>query len=391
MEENNIETQVVHGGEQRFKYGNSITNPIFQASTYVFKDTDELCSYMEGTLAREEYGRYGNPTLDVVESKLAHLDQGEEALLFSSGMNAICTTLFALLDNGSHMIITNNSYRRTRQFIMEILSKFGIEYSLVDPNHEAIEKAIRPNTRLIISESPTNPYLRVLDLVKFVAVAKKHNVISMIDSTLSSPYNQRPLDYGVDLVTHSATKYLGGHNDLLAGVIVGNKSPIMDEIRLYRGILGGILDANTSYLLIRGLKTFALRLKQQNKNGLILAKHLEAHPKIVRVYYPGLESHPDYSTAKEQLRGFGGLVSFEIDGDLKKTSQFIDQVKIPSIAPSLGGVESLIEQVCLVSYYDQTTEQRRELGIKENLVRYAVGIEDVRDLIDDIDQALKKI
>ncbi len=388
--EKDIYTQSVHGGEVKFKYANSITNPVVHASTYVFKDTEELCDYMEGKLVREEYGRYGNPTLDVAQNKLAELDNGEQALLFPSGMNAVCTTLFALMKQGSHMIITSDSYRRTRQFIKEILSKFGVEFSIVEPSHDAIERAIQSNTILIISESPTNPYLRVLDLYKFVDIAKKHNVISIIDSTLSTPYNQKPIDFGVDIVIHSATKYLGGHNDLLAGCVISNKE-LIANIKLYRGIIGGILDANTAYMLIRGLKTFALRLKQQNQSGIAMARYLEKHPKISKVHYPGLESHVDYYTAREQLKGYGGLISFEIDGDLSKTSNFIDSVKIPSIAPSLGGVESLIEQVCLVSYYDLTTEERLKVGIKENLVRYAIGIESIDDLIEDIDQALKSI
>jgi len=388
--ENNIRTQAVHGGEEKLKKWGSITNPTVQAATYVFKDTEELCDYMEGKLSREEYGRYGNPTLDVAQNKLAELDHGEWALLFSSGMNAVCTTLLALLKQNSHMVITSDSYRRTRQFVKDILAKYGVKYSIVEPTNEAIEKAIQPNTVLVFSESPTNPYLRILDLKKFVATCKKHHVISIIDSTLSTPYNQKPLDFGVDLVIHSATKYFGGHNDLLAGVMVGNGA-LFDEIKLYRGILGGILDANTGYLLIRSLKTFALRIEQQNKNGIALARFLESHPKVHKVHYPGLESHIDYAIAKEQLNGFGGVVSFEIDGDLKKTGQFIDSVKIPAIAPSLGGVESLIEQVCLVSYYELTTEQRLSLGIKDNLVRYAAGIEETEDLIADLEQAFKQI
>lgn len=387
---NNIDTSSVHGGENRDKYAHSITNPIVQASTYTFSDTHELCQYMEGNLAREEYGRYGNPTLDVVESKLAHLDNAEMALIFPSGMNAITTILFTLLKNGSHMIITSDSYRRTRQFVKEILNKFGIDYTIVAPNHEAIEKAITDKTELIFSESPTNPYLRVLDLPKFVEIAKKHNIITVIDSTLSTPYNQKPIDFGIDIVTHSATKYLGGHNDLLAGVVAGRKD-LVEKIEGYRGILGGISDPNTAYLLIRGLKTFALRLEKQNQNAMAIAKYLEAHPKIERVHYPGLESHPDHKVAVEQLSGFGGLISFEINGDIDKTSAFIDKVKIPAIAPSLGGVESLIEQPCYVSFYELTTEQRLAVGIKENLVRFAVGIENADDLIADLDQALAQI
>jgi len=384
-------TLAVHGGEEKNKYADSLINPIVQTSTYSFKNTKELCDYMDGKHPREEYGRYGNPTLRVAQNKLASLDHGIDSILFSSGMTAVCVTLLSLVEEDSHIIITNDSYRRTRQFVRDVLSKFGVEYSVVDPTIKSIESAIQENTTLIFSESPTNPYLRVLDLKGLAEITKKKNIISIIDSTFATPYNQTPLDYGIDLVIHSATKYLGGHNDLMAGVVIGNSDYLLEQIKQYRNIFGGLLDPNSSYLLIRGLKTFALRIQQQNNSGLKLAQYLESHPKILCVHYPGLESHPDYRTAKEQLKGFGGLISFEIDGDIKRTGQFIDNVKIPFIAPSLGGVESLIEQVCLMSYYEMTTKERLEVGIKENLVRYSVGIEDVNDLIADIDQALSKI
>ena len=391
-EKENKSTESVHGGETKFKHMGSLTNPIFQTSTYAFESTSQLRDFMEGRLDREEeYGRYGNPTMDAAQRKLAELDHAQRALLFSSGMNAVCTTLFALLEQGMHIIITNDSYRRTRQFIRDVLSRYGVEFTLVEPTAEAIEKAVQPNTELVISESPTNPYLRVLDFPEFVGVCKKHNLVSVIDSTLATPFNQRVLDYGVDLVIHSATKYLGGHNDLLAGVVTGNSDYHMDNLKQFRDIMGGVVDPNSSYLLIRGMKTLALRMERHNSNALAIARFLESHPKVDRVHYPGLKSHIDHQIAKEQMAGFGGLLSFEIKGDLESCSRFIDSVRVPFLAPSIGGVESLIEQVCLVSYYDLTTEERLAVGIKENLVRFSVGIEDPEDLIADLNQALNKI
>ncbi len=240
---------------------------------------------------------------------------------------------------------------------------------------QAVEAAVQPNTRLLFSEAPTNPYLYIVDLEQIVAIATRHRLRTMIDSTFATPYNQNPLDFGIDLVMHSATKYLGGHNDLMAGVIAGS-TPMISALRQAQGVLGGITDPNTAYLLLRGLKTFALRMQQHNANGCALAAFLETHPKVRRVYYPGLTSHPSHAIARQQMRGFGGVVSFEIDGTLEQTSAFIDALRIPYIAPSLGGVESLVEQPALMSYYELTPEERQRLGISDGLVRYAAGIED---------------
>lgn len=386
-----ISTLAVHGGESRNKSAHAITTAIHQTSTYVFRDTQELCDYMDGKLDRMEYGRYGNPTTRAVELKLAALDHAEDALLFPSGMCATTTTLMALMKQGDHMILTSDSYRRTRQFCLQILSKFGVETSIVDPrDYAALEKAITPKTKLLFSESPTNPYMNVIDLPKVVEIAKRHRIKVVIDSTFATPFNQTPLDYGVDLVLHSATKYLGGHNDLLAGVICGKKD-FVDGIRKFQGILGGIPDPQAAYLLIRGLKTFPLRMERQNASALAIARYLYKHPKISMVYYPGLEHHHNYAVAKAQMSGFGGVVSFEVKATLEQISAFIDHCKIPYIAPSLGGTESLIEQPSLMSFYELTTEERKAVGISDQLVRYAVGVEDTQDLIDDLEQALKVI
>lgn len=391
MEKHGFSTRTVHAGEARDKAGNAVTTAIYQTATYAFRDSHELIEYMEGNIEREEYGRYGNPTQRVAEQKLAALDGGEEALLFSTGMCAITTTLLAMLGRSHHLILTEEGYRRTRQFCRTLLQRLGIEYTFVETgNYPAIEAAIRPTTRLIFSESPTNPHLRVMDLDKLADIGRKHQVKIAIDSTFATPYNQRPLDFGIDLVVHSATKYLGGHNDIMAGVVVGSHG-LVSAIRDMQAMLGGIVDPHTAYLLLRGMKTLGVRMRKQNDNGMAIARFLEAHPRVRRVYYPGLSSHPDYKIACEQMKGFGGVVSFEIDGDLTTTSKFIDHLQIPYIAPSLGGVETLIEQPALMSFYEMASEERAAIGIADELVRLSLGIEDAEDLIADLDQALSNI
>jgi cystathionine gamma-synthase len=306
-------------------------------------------------------------------------------------MAAITNTLLAMLRTGQHVVMTNDCYRRTRQFVGGVLGRFGIESTLVAPDDfQAINDAIIPGkTRMILTESPTNPYMRVMDMEKLVEVAKAHpGVKTLVDATFATPINQRPLEYGVDLVFHSCTKYLAGHNDMLGGVVCG-KAPVLAALRDFRGVMGGILDAHSAYLLIRGLKTLDLRVKRQNESALRIAHWLEAQPKIEKVYYPGLESHPDHDVARRQMAGYGGVISFLVKGGLDATSNFIDRCEIPSIAPSLGGVESLIEQPALMSFYELTTEQRLQIGIRDNLVRFAIGVEDAEDLIADLDQALK--
>jgi cystathionine gamma-synthase len=257
-------------------------------------------------------------------------------------------------------------------------------------DYEALEDAIRPTTRVLLSESPTNPYNRVLNLERFAAIGRRHRVKTVIDATFATPYNVRPLEWGVDLVMHSATKYLGGHNDLLAGAVLGSRE-IVDAVRSLQGITGAIIDPFAAYLLIRGLKTFALRMERQNSNAQALAEFLEADPRITAVHYPGLATHREHDVAKRQMRGFGGVVSFEVRGDLDAASRVVDACTIPHLAVSLGGVESLIEQPAIMSFYELTTEERLEVGIKDNLIRYSVGIEDADDLIADLAQALDRL
>jgi cystathionine gamma-synthase len=388
-------TDAVHAGREAYPY-HALHVPVVQTATYTFDDTADLRSFQEarmwgGARGRTEYGRYGNPTIAACEAKLAALDHGEDALLFGSGMNAVTTALLTLLPTGAHVVIGDDCYRRTRQFCKTFLKRLGIETTVVPMgDFDALEAALRPNTRLIVSESPTNPYLRVVDLVRLTEIARRHGVKTLIDSTFASPVNQCPLDFGVDLVVHSATKYLSGHNDLLAGVVVG-QAGLIHSLRQALGVLGGVADPHTAALLLRGLKTLALRVERQNHSAQAVAEFLAAHPRVTRVWYPGLASHPDHAVARAQMLGFGGVVSFEVDGPLEAASRVVDAFEIPLIAPSLGGVESLVEQPALMSYYELSTEERLAVGIKDNLIRLSVGVEDVTDLLADLGQALDQV
>jgi len=384
-------SRAVHAGEPRTKDSNAIATPIIQSATYTFASTQEIADHFEGRIERQEYGRYGNPTQRVAELKLAALEGAEDGLLFASGMAAITTTLFAMLSKGAHVVVTDDAYRRTRQFLHQVLRRYGVEVSTVPAgDYDRMEEAVRQTTRLIFSESPTNPYNRVLDLERVADIGRRHRVKTVIDSTFATPVNQRPIEFGIDLVIHSGTKYLGGHNDLLAGVVLGS-ADLIAAIREFHGITGAIVDPFAAYLLIRGIKTLALRVARQNDNAQRLAEFLAGHPRVARVHYPGLRTHPEHALATRQMRGFGGVVSFEVRGDLATASRVVDACRIPRIAPSLGGVESLIEQPALMSFYELTTEERRQVGIKDTLLRYSVGIEDADDLVADLAQALETI
>jgi cystathionine gamma-synthase len=382
-------TLSVHGGELRTKPGDSITDPIFCASTYTFRNTQAVIDYIEQQQPREEYGRYGNPGERVAERKLAALEGGEAAVLFSSGMAAIVGLLMAKLNAGDEVIFFDECYHRSREFCAKHLSRFGVKTVQVRAcDYDAMEAAITPRTRLLISESPTNPHLSIVDLDRFAQIGIDHGVETLIDATLATPYNLRPIEYGVDYVLHSVTKYLAGHNDLLAGVVVGSAEKL-EPVRNLRGIMGAVNSPQNCYLLTRGLKTFELRMQRHNENGQRVAEFLEAHPRIEKVYYPGLESHAYHDIARRQMRGFGGLVTFLVrDADWRATANIVDAVRIPRIAPSLGGVESLIEQPLVMSYYQCTPEERRRYGIPDNMIRLSCGIENPEDLIADLAQAL---
>ncbi|HEY2413635.1 MAG TPA: PLP-dependent aspartate aminotransferase family protein [Pirellulaceae bacterium] len=383
-------TLAVHAGEQRQKCVNAITDPIVCSATYTFENTQAVIDYIEQKLDREEYGRYGNPGEKVVERKLAMLDAGEDAVLYASGMAAIVGLLMAKLNAGDEIVFFDECYHRSREFCAKHLSRFGVTTRQVKTcDYEAMAAAISPRTKLLVSESPTNPHLSVVDLEKFAALGQRHGVETLIDATLATPYNAKPLEYGVDYVLHSATKYLGGHNDLLAGVIIGAKEKL-EPVRKLRGIMGAINSPHNIYLLERGLKTFELRMQRHNATGQAIAEFLEVHPRIERVFYPGLESHAYHSIAKRQMLGFGGLVTFLVKGaDWKQTAAVVDACQIARIAPSLGGVESLIEQPLVMSYYEMSPDERVTLGIPDNMIRLSCGIENEEDLIADLKQALE--
>jgi cystathionine gamma-synthase len=288
------------------------------------------------------------------------------------------------------MIIMEDCYRRTVQ-LCDLLGKYGVECTRVQPgDFAALKSAVRPETRILFAESPTNPHLHIADLEALVPFAREHRLRLLIDSTFATPINQRPVEYGVDLVFHSATKYLGGHNDLMAGTVCG-KAPMIQAIKEFRDVIGTNSDPNTAYLLIRGIKTLALRVGQQNATSLRMAQFLEDHANVRRVFYPGLESHPDHGVAQAQMSGFGGVVSFDIEGDLARARAFIHALRLPYLAPSLGGVESLVSHPATVSYSDLDRDERLRIGITDELIRYSVGIEDADDIITDLEQALEAI
>lgn len=386
-----LSTRCVHAGEARQKPGDAITDAIFCASTYTFESNQAVIDYLEQDQQREEYGRYGNPNERVVERKLAELEGGESAILFTTGMSAFVTLMLSKLNAGDEVVFFDECYHRSREFCVKHLSRFGVTTRQIPMgDYDAFEAAINEKTKLLVSESPTNPHLSVVDLEAFVAIGRRHGVETMIDATLATPFNLNPLQFGVDYVQHSATKYLGGHNDLLAGVLIGDQKKL-EPVRNLRGIMGTINSPHNGYLLQRGLKTFGLRMARHNANGQALAEFLVDHPKVEKVYYPGLPSHPYHRIAKQTMRGFGGLLTFNVRGGAEAAGRLVDAVKIPRIGPSLGGVESLIEQPLVMSYYQMTPQQRAAIGIHDNMVRVAVGIEDIDDLLADFRQALDSL
>jgi cystathionine gamma-synthase len=387
-------TDAVHAGDERQKAYDAVPMPIALTSTYSFADTAEIVAHTEGRHpegGREEYGRYGNPTVRAVEQRVAALEGTEDAVMFSSGMAAVTTSTLALVKSGQHIVLFQDCYRMTLEFVTDVLARFGVTHTLVPPGDAAaLPDAIRPETRLVVSESPTNPYLSCVDLESVAAACKgRRTVKSLIDATFATPVNCRPASFGIDLVVHSATKYLAGHNDVLAGVVCGPIG-LVSMIRDLRGVLGGVCDPHAAYLVGRGLKTLSIRVQRQNATAQALAERLEKHPRIERVFYPGLPSHATHAVARAQMRGYGGVISFIVKGGLSGASRMIDAVKLARIGPSFGGVESLIEQPAVMSYYEMTTEQRQAIGIADGLVRFSVGIEETADIIADIEQALDR-
>ncbi len=391
LKEKGVSTELVHSGEEREKFADSITTPIVQSSTYVFKDTEEIIAYKSGKIERIEYGRYGNPTQRAVEMKLSEVECAEDCILFPSGMSAITTAFLALMSKGDHMVVLDECYKKTRQFCDIAHGKFGIDCTFIDSDdYKGLENAVRKNTKLIFAESVTNPHMNVIDIKKLSYIASSRNVKLIIDNTFATPYNERPIEFGADLVAHSATKYLGGHNDILAGAVAGSKD-LITQMRDFQGIIGGVIDPHCAYLLLRGLKTLAVRVARHNATAIEIAHYLEGHPRIKKVYYPGLKSHNHHKLALKYLKGFGGVVSFEIDGGIEETRRFLDNLSLIYLAPSLGGAESMAYHPALLTFQDMTAEERVRLDIKDELVRLSVGLEDADDLISDLEQALESM
>ena len=382
------ETEAVRGGKDHTRKNGPLCTPIYQTSTFEVTDNQQQTAAVP---TDRFYTRYGNPTNTVAEVAIAELEGADGALLFASGMGAITSSILALLKAGDHIVAQQEIYGGTAKFLTQWLPKLGVETTMVDTTqYEQHERAIRPNTKLLYLESPTNPTLQIADLHQAVAVARKHKLISMIDSTLATPINQRPVEFGIDLVMHSGTKYFGGHCDLMCGIIAG-RGDLIEKIHSTRTILGGTMDPHAAWLLLRGIKTLAVRMERHNQNALRIAQFLAGHAKVGRVYYPFEESHPQRALAIEQMRGGGGLLSFEVGGAGQDARLLTESLRLFNLAPSLGGVESLVCLPVLTSHAMISPEQRKKMGVTDRLVRLSVGIENVDDLIADLEQALAAV
>ncbi len=383
-----VETAAVRGGADMEKKNAPVTPPIYQTSTFEVTDNEEQ---IRVTSTDRYYTRWGNPTITLAEETVAALEGTDAARVFASGMGAITTTILALLKAGDHIVAQRDIYGGVTKFFSEWLPKLGIETTFVDTNeYEQHARAIRPNTKMLYLESPTNPSLRVVDMKKAAALAKQHGLISMIDSTFGTPINQRPAEYGIDLVMHSGTKYLSGHADLTCGVISG-RSDLIDHIDESRKTLGGCMDPHAAWLLIRGMKTLAVRVARNNENALRVAEFLEGHAKVRRVHYPWLKSHPQYAIAREQMSGGSGMVTFEVDGTGEDARRVSEAMRLFTLATSLGGVESLVSIPVLTSHAMISAEQRAKMGVTDQMVRLSVGIESVEDMIEDLERALEVV
>jgi cystathionine beta-lyase/cystathionine gamma-synthase len=379
------ETKAVRGGTDLQKKNGPLSTPIFQTSTFEVTDNDQQ---LRATPTDMFYTRYGNPTNTVAERAIAELEGVERALLFASGMNAITTSILALLKSGDHVVAQRDIYGGAAKFLGQWLPKLGIETTFVDTTeYDQHEAAIRPNTKLLYVESPTNPLVRVVDLRKIAGIARRHNLITMIDSTFATPINCRSADYGIDLVMHSGTKYFGGHSDLIAGVVAG-RADLIEKIHATRTTLGGCMDPHAAWLLLRGIKTLAVRVQRQNENALRVAQFLSQHPNVRHVHYPFVEGHPQRALAMEQMRGGGGIVSFEVEGTGEDARKLSEALNLFTLAPSLGGVDSLVCIPVLTSHAMIPAEHREKMGVTEQLIRLSVGIEHADDLIADLEQAL---
>ncbi|MEX0724443.1 MAG: cystathionine gamma-synthase family protein [Gracilimonas sp.] len=384
-------TASVWAGETDNFHEGSPSVPIFNTVTYAYDDLDEWYEVAKGNKKGHIYSRNTNPTVKVLEDKIRILEGGEDAIAFSTGMAAISNTLFALLKPGDRVVSIKDSYGGTSKIFLEHLPKFNIEVTLCETeDHEQLEEEISKGCQIVYLESPTNPTLKVIDLQRIAKAAKKVGAIIISDNTFASPINQNPLSLGIDLVVHSATKFLGGHSDTMCGLLCGSKE-LVRKVFQYREIMGASISPEIAYNVIRGMKTLELRVERQNKSALQIARFLEDHPKVDQVFYPGLESHKGYDIAKKQMSGFGGILSFELKGGYESVKKLLHNMKFVHLAASLGSVSTLAGPPRTTSHVELTEAQRKHLGISESLIRYSVGIENAEDLIEDLKSGLDEI
>lgn len=388
-----LSTKNIHLGIKNIDpHFGSVMPPIYPSSTFIFPSAQEGANRFSGKSKGMIYSRFTNPTVNLLEQRLAALEKGEMTIATSSGMAAIITTLFHLLKAGDEIVAHQTLYGGTTEFLTNILPRYQIKTKFVDfKKPETIKKYITQKTKIIYFESPTNPLLEIIDIKKIVKIAKTHHLITVFDNTFSPPPLQTPLKMGIDIVVHSLTKYINGHSDIIGGAIIGKRKflePIFNKTYIF---FGPTLSPFAAYLALRGLMTLEVRIKKQSQSALQIAQFLARHPKILRVYYPGLKTHPDYQLAKRQMKDFGGVLSFEVKGGIKAGETLVNNVKIIKLAVSLGACESLIEHPASMTHSEIDKETRRKIGIKDGLIRLSVGLEDVDDLIDDLKQALAKI
>jgi methionine-gamma-lyase len=380
-------TLAIHVGQDKFHKGASVGVEIARTANFTFASTEEMKRWAEGKSRAYIYTRYGNPTLTIAEKKIAALEGAEDAVVAASGMAAISSALLSVLKAGDEVIATRQVYGGTYRMMRDVFPRMGIVVRHVEADLVGIERLVNPRTKALYIETPTNPTLRLVDLHKAVAFAKEWDLISLIDNTFASPVLQKPIELGFDLVLHSATKYLAGHSDVIAGTAAGRES-LIKEIRHLIIHLGGSMDPEAAFLLIRGMKTLELRVRRQCSTAITLAKYLEKHPKVARVHYPGLASHPDHRLAKRQMRGFGAMLAFDLKGGLTAARRFCDRARIFLLAASLGGVESLVVLPIYTSHYNMSLAELRAASVEPGTVRVSVGLEDAEDLIEDLRQAL---
>lgn len=384
-------TRAVHAGQHSDPLTGAVSVPIYETSTFVFKNAEEGAARFAGKAEGYIYTRLGNPTIKALERNVAQLENAEDARACSSGMAAINTAVMTLVKKGDHVVSTDCLYGGTIKLFLDILPRFGIDFTLVDSTNAAnVETAIKDNTKLVYIETPSNPTLRLTDIHAVADIARGHGIMTMVDNTFMSPYFQRPIEMGADIVVHSLTKYLSGHSDVVGGIIVGSSSFLKTLDPIFKNT-GAILGPFEAWLTLRGVKTLPLRMEKHNENAVKIAHFLESHEKIERVYYPGLKSHPQHELAKKQMSGFGGVLCFDLKGGLESGRKLMNSVKLCTLAVSLGAIETLIEHPASMTHAIVPKNERLKAGITDSLVRLSVGIEDAQDLIEDLEQALEKI